>query len=108
MARFYIRFFHQGVEVDWFQFDYEMLEYLLENVFDMCGPTHHSQGYYDTYEDGDDLCIAYYLQDRQSPIPKNMLEKTIEFGWGKTRKELKLIGDRIPIDEDVKFQITYC
>lgn len=108
MARFYLRFFQHGVEVDWSHFDNETIDYVLENVFDMCGPIYHSQGYYDTYEDGDELCLAYYQQNRQSPLPKDVLEKTIEFGWGKDRKELKLIGDRIPIDGDIKFQITCC
>jgi hypothetical protein len=108
MARFYLRFFHHGVEVDWYHLDYEMLDYVLENVYDMCGPIYHSQGYYDTYEDGDELCLAYYQHERQTPLPKDVLEKTIEFGWGKDRKELRLIGDRIPIDGDLKFQITYC
>lgn len=74
----------------------------------MCGPTHHSQAYFDTYEDGDDLCLAYYLGDKPTPIPKEFLTKTIEFGWGKNIKELRLIDDRIPVDADYKFQITYC
>lgn len=108
MPRFYIRFFQHGVEMDWNQFDDDRLEYMVENIFDVCGPTYHSQGYYDTYVDGDDMCLAYYLYDRQSALPKNMLEKTIEVGWGKNRKELRVIGDRIPIDENIKFQITYC
>ena len=108
MARFYLRFFHHGVEVDWSSFDYDTMDYVLENVYDMCGPIYHSQGYYDTYEDGDELCLAYYQHERQTPLPKDVLEKTIEFGWGKDRKELRLIGDRIPIDGDIKFQITYC
>lgn len=108
MGRFYIRFFEQGVEVDWYRFDYMTLDYLVENVLDMCGPTYHTRGYFDTYDDGDDLCLMYSLHDKPNPIPKEVLAKTIEFGWGKSRKELKLIGDRIPIDSDYKFQITYC
>jgi len=108
MGRYYIRFFEQGVEVEWFRLDYGLLDYLLENVIDMCGPTYHSKGYFDTYDDGDDLCLAYYLYDKPSPVPKEVKDKYIEFGWGKDRKDLKLIGDRIPIDADYKFQITYC
>lgn len=108
MGRFYIRFFEQGVEVDWYRLDYDTLDYLLENVVDMCGPTYQSNGYFDTYEDGDDMCLAYYLSDRPSPIPKDLTLKHIEFGWGKDKKDLKLIGDRIPVDADYKFQITYC
>ncbi len=107
MGRFYIRFFEQGAEVDWFQIDDGTLDYILEHVVDMCGPTYHSRGYFDTYDDGDDMCLAYYLDDKPTPIPKDVTAKTIEFGWGKSRKQLRLIGDQIPIDEDYKFQITY-
>jgi hypothetical protein len=108
MGRYYIRFFEQGVEVDWFRFDYMTLDYLVENVLEMCGPTYNSKTFFDTYDDGDDLCLAYYMCDKPSPIPKELTTKYIEFGWGKDRKDLKLIGDRIPIDADYKFQITYC
>jgi hypothetical protein len=73
----------------------------------MCGPTYHTEGYYDTYEDGDELCLAYYLRDKPTPIPKETQCKTIEFGWGKSRKELRLVGDQIPVDQDLRFQITY-
>jgi hypothetical protein len=107
MGRFYIRFFEQGVEVEWYMFDNDTLTYLIDSVIDLCGPTYHSEGYLDTYDDGDDLCLAYYLYEKQSPIPKEMRDKYIEFGWGKDRKDLKLICDRIPIDADYKFQITY-
>ena len=107
MGRFYIRFFQQGVEVDWFRMEPEDVDYVLENVFEMCGPTYPTEAYYDTYEDGDELCLAYYLRDKPTPIPKEMPLKTIEFGWGKYRKELRLVGDQIPIDQDLKFQITY-
>ena len=108
MGRFYIRFFQHGVEVDWSRFDDDDVDYFLDNVLDMCGPTYHSEAYFDTFMDGDDMCLGYYLRERQVALPKELLEKTMEFGWGKDRKELRLIGDRIPIDEDVKFQITYC
>lgn len=108
MGRYYIRFFEQGIEVDWFRLEYETLDYLLENILDMCGPTYHSKAYFDTYDDGDDLYLAYYLCDKPSPVPKELTTKCIEFGWGKNRKDLRLIGDRIPIDEDFKFQIMYC
>lgn len=108
MGRFYIRFFQQGVEVDWFRMEEDDVNYVIENVFDMCGPTYHTRGYYDVYEDGDELCLAYYLCDKPTPVPKEVLYKTIEFGWGKSRKELQLVGDRIPVDQDLKFQITYC
>ena len=108
MGRFYIRFFQQGVEVEWYRFDDDTLSYLMENVLDMCGPTYHSQGVFDGYHDEDDLCLAYYVDDKPTPIPKELREKYVEFGWGKDRKDMKLIGDRIPIDADYKFQITYC
>ena len=108
MGRYYIRFFEKGVEVDWYQLTEDTLFYLLENIYDMCGPTYNTQAYFDTYEDGKDLCLAYFLCDRPTPIPKELLYKTIEFGWGKSRKELQLVNDRIPIDGDYKFQITYC
>lgn len=108
MGRYYIRFFQQGVEVDWFRLDDETLDYLVENLLDMCGPTYHSQGYFDTYDDGDDLCLSYTLYDKPAPVPKELITKSIEFGWGKDRKDLKLIGDQLPIDEDYKVQITYC
>jgi len=107
MGRFYIRFFEHGIETDWYRFDHETMDYLVECVLEMCGPVYHSRAYFDTYEDGDELCLSYSLQDRPTPIPKDVLAKTIEFGWGKTRKELRLVGDRIPIDEIHKFQITY-
>jgi len=108
MGRYYIRFFEQGVEVDWFRLDYDTLDYLVDNILDLCGPTYHSRGFLDTYDDGDDLCLSYSLSDRPAPIPKEILSKTIEFGWGRDRKDLRLVGDRIPIDADYKFQITYC
>jgi hypothetical protein len=108
MGRFYIRFFEHGAEVDWHRIDSDTLHYLVDNIVDLCGPTYHSQGYFDAYGDGDDLYLAYSLHDKPSPMPKDVLSKYIEFGWGKSRKDLKLIGDQIPIDEDYKFQITYC
>ena len=108
MGRFYIRFFEQGVEVEWYRFDHETLTYLVDSLIDICGPTYHSEGFLDAYEDGDDLCLAYYLNDKAAPIPQALRDKYVEFGWGKDRKDMKLIGDRIPIDADYKFQITYC
>jgi hypothetical protein len=108
MGRFYIRFFEQGQEVEWYRLDYETLTYLVDSLIDICGPTYHSEGFLDAYEDEDDLCLAYYLDDKQVPVPKELTEKYVEFGWGKDRKDLKLVGDRIPIDADYKFQITYC
>ena len=108
MGRYYIRFFDQGVEVDWHQLDYRTLDFLAETVIDMCGPTYHSKTYYDTYEDGDDLCLAYYVDETQAPVPADLMEKSIEFGWGKYRKECKIVGDRIPVDANYSFQITYC
>lgn len=108
MGRFYIRFFQQGEEVEWQELEDDTLEYLVDNVIDMCGPTYHSQGKFDIYDDGDDVCLGYVLYEKPAPIPEEFLVKTIEFGWGKDRKELKLIGDRIPIDADYKFQLTYC
>jgi hypothetical protein len=108
MGRFYIRFFEQGQEVEWYRFDDETLTYLVDSLIDICGPTYHSQGQFGTYEDGDDLCLAYYIDDKQVQMPKNLTEKYVEFGWGKDRKDMKIVGDRIPIDGDYKFQITYC
>jgi hypothetical protein len=108
MGRYYIRFFEQGVEVDWYDLEHDTLDYLVENILDLCGPTYHSQGYFDAYDDGDDLCLSYSLYNKPAPVPKNLMTKYIEFGWGRDRKDLKLIGDRIPIDADYKFQITYC
>ena len=108
MGRYYIRFFEQGIEVEWIGLDPDLVDYLLEAVIDTCGPSYHSRGYFDAYDDGDDLCLSYTLYDKPSPIPKELLTKQIEFGWGKSRKDLKLIGDQIPIDADYKFQITYC
>jgi hypothetical protein len=108
MGRYYIRFFEQGVEVDWARIDYNTLDYLVENVIDLCGPTHHSQAYFDTYIDGEDMCLAYYMYDKPSPLPKTIQDMYIEFGWGKNRKDLKVIGDKIPIDATYKFQVTYC
>jgi hypothetical protein len=107
MGRFYIRFFEQGVEVEWYQLDPDLVDYLVENVVETCGPTYHSRGYFDAYDDGDDLCLTYSLYDKPAPVPKELVTRTLEVGWGKSRKELRLVGDRIPIDSDYKFQITY-
>lgn len=107
MGRFFIRFFHKESEVDWTHFDYKTLDTLLDFIVDICGPTYHSERYYDIFEYGDELCLGYYLRDQQLPLPKDLVTKTIEFGWGKNRKDLRLIGDRIPIDDEVKFQVTY-
>jgi hypothetical protein len=107
MGRFYLRFFQHSTEVDWSDFDDETLGFLLEGVFDMCGPTYHTRSYFDTFEDGSDLCLGYYLDNERLPLPKDLLDRTVEFGWGRSRKELRLIGDRLPIDKDIRFQITY-
>jgi hypothetical protein len=108
MGRYYLRFFEKGIEVDWHQLDGYTLDYIVEHVLDMCGPSYHSQGYFDVYEDGNDMCLAYSLYNKPAPIPKGLATTYIEFGWGKDRKDLKLIGDQLPVDEEYKFQITYC
>ncbi len=107
MGRFYLRFFEHSTEVDWFRLDCDTLDYLVDSVFDLCEPMYHSQARFDAYEDGGELCLSYSISDKPTPIPANVLAKTIEFGWGNNRKCFNLIGDRIPIDDTYKIQITY-
>lgn len=107
MGHFYIRFFQSGKETDWTSFTPEDMDFILETLFDMCGPTYHTEGYYDTYERDDQLCLVYMLYGRPTPLPKELTTKTIEFGWGTSRKELAVLGDVLPVHDDTSVQVTY-
>lgn len=107
MGRYYIRLFMNEQETDWTSFDEDALDYLLTAVIDFCCPVYHSSAYYDTIVYDGEISLIYMMHGKPAPFPETLLHKTIEFGWGKDRKELRLFGDRIPIDDHVKFQITY-
>lgn len=106
MGLYYIRFFHDEVERDWDEYDDDTIEYLSEAIIDLCCPAYDS-GYFDIREYDGHLFLGYYVGNNLVPFKKELLHKTIEFGWGKDRKELRLFGDKLPIDNHVKFQITY-
>jgi len=107
MGLYYVRFFQDEAEVDWHEYDEETLDYFIGSVIDFCCPTHHSAAYFDIQENDGHLFLGYYMKNELVPFQKELLHKTIEFGWGKNRKELRLFGDKIPIDSHIKFQITY-
>lgn len=107
MGLYYVRFFQNEEEKDWREYDDETLEYLCGAVIDFCCPTYHSAAWYDIQPHNGHLYLGYFMNGTPVPLPKELLHKTIEFGWGKDRKELKLFGDRLPIDNHVRFQLTY-
>lgn len=44
------------------------------------------------------LIVQYREGSYTQDIPEEWMEKTFDFGWKGTRKEIKLIGDWIPVE----------
>lgn len=97
MSRVLIRCFVNYSEVN---FTKEELFKLKDEIEELFYPTYHSRRHFVMRGR-----YVYYLDDGyMATIPSEWLRKTIEFGWKRTRKELQLIGDKIPLKDNVFVQ----
>ena len=90
--------YNNGVEYQVFN-DYDpCLEEIKDEIERLFSDDHFKVAYEDVGY-GETMLSVGYLDDdgNERAIPKEWLEKTIVFGHPKKERELKLVGDRLPI-----------
>lgn len=88
--------YENGVEYD--LFDDSHLEDIKEEIEKLFS-NHHFKVAYEDVANGETALSVGYLDDdgNEQPIPSEWLKKKVVFGHPKKEKELRLVGDRLPI-----------
>jgi hypothetical protein len=76
---------------------------LEDTINELWRPTYNSNLYFDVdceySDDGPSQCYLYcgIGEDKRAAFPEEWLTKTLNYGYGKTAKTYRLVGDKIPI-----------
>jgi hypothetical protein len=91
-----VMLYNNGVEYQ--LLDDSHLEEIKDEIEKLFSDSHFKVAYEDAANGISMLSVGYLDEDgNERAIPKEWLEKTIVFGHPKKERELKLIGDRLPI-----------
>jgi hypothetical protein len=88
--------YENGIEYQ--LFDDSHLEDIKDEIEKLFSDRHFAVAYEDVANGETALSVGYLDDDgNEQPIPREWMKKKIVFGHPKTEKELRLVGDRLPI-----------
>jgi len=91
--------YENGERIDFDNYSGQEMASLTDTIQQLWKPTYMSTLFFDV-RDGEDWLPRLHCingDDEDAPFPEEWLTKTLEYGYGKTGKTYRLVGDKIPI-----------
>jgi hypothetical protein len=94
-----ISIYENGELYDWENYSGQELSSLVDTIQELWKPTYMSTLFFDVRDDvnGHPMLGCVNGDDENAVFPEEWLSKTLTYGYGKTAKTYRLVGDKIPI-----------
>jgi hypothetical protein len=91
--------YENGERIDLDNYSGQEMASLTDTIQELWKPTYNSNLFFDVRDNDQWLSCLYCTNgdDENAPFPEEWLTKTLEYGYGKTAKTYRLVGDKIPI-----------